>query len=221
MKHIKLKEYIRREITSILSESKLNETLEEKVWAKLDRLRDAIGDDDYIIQSLIRAMSTDDANLYLDAMIRDHIDIVADAENYDNVSESNTPLNEGTWSLGTVMQVQNFIRDMEKIKNHYYDIVGDDQVFNGLDNAIERAKELEMEAPENRSDITEDEEPTSADLKKKDSVTTTSNKLQKLVKQMKEKAKEFKTAEGDKKDKLKDELKKMTKEKKELEKSIG
>ena len=220
MKHIKLKEYIRREITSILSESKLNETLEEKVWAKLDRLRDAIGDDDYIIQSLIRAMSTDDANLYLDAMIRDHIDIVADAENYDNVSESNTPLNEGTWSLGTVMQVQNFIRDMEKIKNHYYDIVGDDQVFNGLDNAIERAKELEMEAPENRSDITEDEEPTSADLKKKDSVTTTSNKLQKLVKQMKDKAKEFKTAEGDKKDKLKDELKKMTKEKKELEKSI-
>ena len=221
MKHTKLREYIRREITSILSESKLNETLEEKVWAKLDRLRDAIGDDDYIIQSLIRAMSTDDANLYLDAMIRDHIDIVADAENYDNVSESNTPLNEGTWSLGTVMQVQNFIRDMEKIKNHYYDIVGDDQVFNGLDNAIERAKELEMEAPENRSDITEDEEPTSAELKKKDSVTTTSNKLQKLVKQMKDKAKEFKTAVGDKKDKLKDELKKMTKEKKELEKSIG
>ena len=38
---------------------------------------------------------------------------------------------------------------------------------------------------------------------------------------MKEKAKEFKAAEGDKKDKLKDELKKMTKEKKELEKSIG
>ena len=137
------------------------------------------------------------------------------------LSESNTPLNEGTWSLGTVMQVQNFIRDMEKIKNHYYDIVGDDQVFNGLDNAVARAKELEMEAPENRSDISEDEEPTSADLKKKDSVTTTSNKLQKLVKQMKEKAKEFKAAEGDKKDKLKDELKKMTKEKKELEKSIG
>ena len=87
-------------------------------------------------------------------MIRDHIDIVGDSENYDNLSEN-------------------------------------------------------------------DEEPTSTDLKKKDSVTTTSNKLQKLVKQMKEKAKEFKTAEGDKKDKLKDELKKMTKEKKELEKSIG
>jgi len=66
-----------------------------------------------------------------------------------------------------------------------------------------------------------EEEPTSADLKKKDSVTTTSNKLQKLVKQMKDKAKEFKAAKGDEKEKIKGELKKMTKEKKELEKSIG
>ena len=43
----------------------------------------------------------------------------------------------------------------------------------------------------------------------------------KYFKQMKNKATDFKAAEGDKKDKLKDELKKMTKEKKELEKSIG
>ena len=44
--------------------------------------------------------------------------------------------------------------------------------------------------------------------------------LQKLVKQMKSKAKEFKAAEGDAKDKIKDELKKMTKEKKTLEKAL-
>ena len=65
-----------------------------------------------------------------------------------------------------------------------------------------------------------EEEPTSSELKKKDSVVSASNKLQKLVKKMKEKAKEFKTAEGDRKEKIKDELKKMTKEKKELEKSV-
>jgi len=59
-------------------EKNLKETLDEKAWGKLDRLRDAIDDDDYIIQSLMKALSTDDANLYLDAMIRDHIDIVAD-----------------------------------------------------------------------------------------------------------------------------------------------
>ena len=65
-----------------------------------------------------------------------------------------------------------------------------------------------------------EEEPTSSELKKKDSVVSASNKLQKLVKKMKEKAKEFKAAEGDEKEKIKDELKKMTKEKKELEKSV-
>ena len=37
---------------------------------------------------------------------------------------------------------------------------------------------------------------------------------------MKDKAKEFKAAEGDAKDKIKDELKKMTKEKKQLEKAL-
>ena len=68
--------------------------------------------------------------------------------------------------------------------------------------------------------IREEEEPTSAELKKKDSIATTSNKLQKLTKKMKDKAKEFKEAEGDAKDKIKDELKKMTKEKKQLEKAL-
>ena len=77
-----------------------------------------------------------------------------------------------------------------------------------------------INAPENRSDITEDEEPTSADLKKKDSITSTANKLQKLVKQMKDKAKEYKEAEGGNKEKIKAELKKMTAEKKQLEKDI-
>ena len=56
--------------------------------------------------------------------------------------------------------------------------------------------------------------------KKGDSITVTSNKLQKLTAKMKKKAKEFKEAEGKAKDKLKDELKDMTAEKKELEKSL-
>tara|TARA_R100001244_G_scaffold119835_1_gene89412 strand:+ start:995 stop:1597 length:603 start_codon:yes stop_codon:yes gene_type:complete len=200
MKRIELKETIKKRITSILSE---NQMTKDEAFRALRDIHSKSNPADPYTRIMGQA---------LDVLQSGEISKMMDRER---------GLNEGTWSLGTVMQVQNFIRDMEKIKNHYYDIVGDDQVFNGLDNAVARAKELEMEAPENRSDISEDEEPTSADLKKKDSVTTTSNKLQKLVKQMKEKAKEFKAAEGDKKDKLKDELKKMTKEKKELEKSIG
>ena len=68
--------------------------------------------------------------------------------------------------------------------------------------------------------LNEDDEPTAADLKKKDSVATISNKLQKLTAKMKKKAKEFKEAEGKAKDKIKDELKDMTAEKKKLEKDL-
>jgi len=70
------------------------------------------------------------------------------------------------------------------------------------------------------SDIREEDEPTDAEIKKADSVASAANKLQKLVKKMKDKAKDFKAAEGEAKEKIKDELKAMTAEKKKLEKSI-
>jgi len=73
---------------------------------------------------------------------------------------------------------------------------------------------------EDEMDDAEMDKAATKSAKKGDSVATTSNKLQKLVKKMKDKAKEFKAAEGDAKDKIKDELKKMTKEKKQLEKSL-
>ena len=60
----------------------------------------------------------------------------------------------------------------------------------------------------------------SKEAKKKDSIASISNKLQKLIAKMKEKAKDFKEAEGKAKDKLKDDLKDMTVEKKKLEKSL-
>jgi len=70
------------------------------------------------------------------------------------------------------------------------------------------------------SEEDDDKEPTKAELEKKDSITTASNKLQKLVTKMKELAKEYTEAKGDKKEKIKDELKKLTADKKALEKII-
>lgn len=259
MKYRKLREYIKKEISSILSESKLsenqmttdeafralrdihsnlpkwrgpegkhytelmgqaldvlqageiskmmdrerglNETLDGKAWAKLDRLRDAIGDDDYIIQSLMKAMSTDDANLYLDAMIRDHIDIVGDAENYDNLSEDRYE------------DVEHMFSGEKEPESRYEQVV---RILRMHGNSEEKAKRITREL----SQLKENEEPTAAELKKKDSVVSVSNKLQKLKKSMESKAKEYTKAEGDEKEKIKAELKKMTKEKKELEKSI-
>ena len=220
-----------------------------------------------------------------------------------NKSVSFSDVREGTWSSGTYNEIGRFIQDVKNLKDKYYNIVGNDDVFDGLDRAEESAREMMINAPENRSDLSEgfrdpednygfdespeyeiddyeigdqvvvtrgssndlgivtkvdipnnlvyvswnpnrpsdesqafnpgevtfpgspgrlreDEEPTKAELKKKDSVATISNKLQKLTAKMKKKAKEFKEAEGKAKDKIKDELKDMTAEKKKLEKSL-
>jgi hypothetical protein len=103
-----------------------------------------------------------------------------------------------------------------EIKFHLDQFYGGNIDGNALANAIE---EIVFDRV-SFSDVREDEEPTSAELKKKDSVATISNKLQKLTAKMKKKAKEFKEAEGKAKDKIKDELKDMTAEKKKLEKSL-
>ena len=66
------------------------------------------------------------------------------------VKEESTPLKEGVWSMGTVTEINRFIKDIKEMKNHYYDIVGSDDVFDGLDRAEMAAKELAMNAPENR-----------------------------------------------------------------------
>ena len=136
-------------------------------------------------------------------------------------------LKEGVWSTGTVTQIQGFLRELKRLKDKYYNIVGSDDVFNGLDQAEMAAEEMMMNAPENRSDLNEEEEPTSAEIKKEKSIAAEKEaalKAQKALKdltaKMKKKAKEYKEAEGKAKDKIKDELKKMTAEKKKLEKDI-
>jgi hypothetical protein len=42
-------------------------------------------------------------------------------------------LSEGTWSTGTYNQIKQFLSDLKRLKDKYYDIVGSDDVFNGLD----------------------------------------------------------------------------------------
>jgi len=104
----------------------------------------------------------------------------------------------------------------KEIKFHLDQFYGGNIDGNDLANAIE-------EIVFNRvsfSDIREEDEPTDAEIKKADSVASAANKLQKLVKKMKDKAKDFKAAEGEAKEKIKDELKAMTAEKKKLEKAL-
>ena len=72
----------------------------------------------------------------------------------------------------------------------------------------------------NKDMVGEDEEPTSADLKKKDSVTTIGRKLQEITKEMKNVLAKYKKSEGSEKEKHLERLKELTKIKKELESAL-
>jgi hypothetical protein len=69
---------------------------------------------------------------------------------------TNKELKEGTWSSGTYNEIGRFIQDVKNLKDKYYNIVGNDDVFDGLDRAEESAREMMIDAPENRSDLNED-----------------------------------------------------------------
>ena len=217
MKRSELKEAIKSEIKSVLSG--------EITEAKFIKFK-GDSDDNKMEVKAEREMNTLDGKLKVYTVKTDKGPYGVQSYTADQVELVEDDLKEGTWSSGTYNEIGRFIQDVKNLRDKYYDIVGSDDVFDGLDRAEEAAREMMINAPENRSDVTfddireDEEEPTSSELKKKDSVATISNKLQKLTAKMKDKAKEFKAAEGEAKDKIKDELKDMTAEKKELEKSL-
>jgi uncharacterized protein (DUF3084 family) len=73
---------------------------------------------------------------------------------------------------------------------------------------------------EDDDDSTSEKEPTKAELRKNAGVAKVKDELAKVTKKMKDLAKEYSKAEGDKKDKIKDQLKSLTAEKKDLEKRL-
>ena len=87
-----------------------------------------------------------------------------------------------------------------------------------VDNHVEIIKDAAIKAI-NLSDLMEDEEPTTSQLKgaSKDSVATIANKLQQTTKEMKSTVNKWKRSEGEEKQKLRDKLLKLTNIKKELE----
>tara|TARA_Y100000034_G_scaffold33517_1_gene41039 strand:+ start:474 stop:1049 length:576 start_codon:yes stop_codon:yes gene_type:complete len=191
MKHIKLRKYIRKEITSILSESKLNETLNPEVFNMLDKILIHMKAED-LVEELIRVLPTSDAKFYLSSIMKDW-GIPSSQEDYDALSE---------WGeVDPAYQAKNKAKQLSQAKAYRAGFQGDVGLEKQFDDENLNKQALKQ-------------------AKKKDSVASISNKLQKLVQDMKDKAKEYKAAEGEEKEKIKTELKKMTKEKKELEKSI-
>ncbi len=58
-------------------------------------------------------------------------------------------VNEGVFGLGSKQGIREFIKKVEDLKDIYYDTVGSDTVFNGLDQAIQGAEELLKMAKDN------------------------------------------------------------------------
>lgn len=56
----------------------------------------------------------------------------------------------GTWALGTKKDIAEFIDAVKQLQEDFHGTVGDDEVYNGLYLAIERAKELKEIAKEER-----------------------------------------------------------------------
>jgi hypothetical protein len=201
MKRSELKEAIKAEITSVLSEAMSDEEREDKLQqakrggGKEKPLRKlaAIGkkEDQSKSSSLIGRMG--DRSLKEDDL--------------EEVYQTNSKMS----------QIVSLFQDM---MDDEYDGIDYRKALNDVIKAIDDDYKAAEKEGEKFSRIREEDEPTDAEIKKADSVASAANKLQKLVKKMKDKAKDFKAAEGKAKEKIKDELKVMTAEKKKLEKSI-
>ena len=73
----------------------IKETLDDDVWIKVDALKNNIRGEE-LINVIVKAMSTDDAHLYLDAIMRDYdIDLEDATEDYYNkVGPGTNPEND-------------------------------------------------------------------------------------------------------------------------------
>jgi hypothetical protein len=84
-----------------------------------------------IIKKTVKRESTDDA------------DYDSDTTGGEGLQTQNPlPVKEGTWKLGSPDDIRNFIKIVNQIKDKFYNVVGDDEVFDGLDRAASRAEEL-------------------------------------------------------------------------------
>ena len=199
MKKSELKEAIKNEITSVLSEQSNNPDFDKKVASFAKKINNEMDYPGGVLEAMKQIKSR----------LERIIGKVEDAKRGGAEEEplmKMVGLSEG--KRGVVVDPDEIMMHINQYQSGNID--GDD-----LAQAIEEILVAMMSTP-----LNEEDEPTAADLKKKDSVASISNKLQKLTAKMKKKAKEFKEAEGKAKDKLKDELKDMTAEKKKLEKDL-
>ena len=229
MKRSELKEAIKAEITSVLSEAMSDEEREDKLQqakrggGKEKPLRKlaAIGkksDEEELKEAMFNEDAVlEDVMLAIDLHLDGQIDYNEMSRRVEDLILGKEKSNFRVMNEGKMSQIVSLFQDM---MDDEYDGQDYRKVLNMVLKAIDDDYKAAEREGEKFSRIREEDEPTDAEIKKADSVASAANKLQKLVKKMKDKAKDFKAAEGKAKEKIKDELKAMTAEKKKLEKSI-
>jgi D-alanyl-D-alanine carboxypeptidase len=105
--------------------------------------------------------------------------------------EDEENLKEGTWSLGKASDINIILSQLQDLSEKAYNIIGDDEFYNGIDAAITRAEELMMNAPLNED---EDEAPvgdkeTEKTARGKDKITIDFRNVMKKYNELKEKDK--------------------------------
>ena len=171
------------------------------------------------IVSVLNEESPEDIKAKTDAQA----ELNKELEKTQDLMKEEDTVSEGTWSSGTYTEIGRFIQDIKNLKDKYYNIVGNDDVFDGLDRAELSAREMMIDAPENRSDLNEDgmddDEMDKAAAKgaKREPLGKLATKMAQNSKEMKSVLSKYKKAEGSEKDKHLARLKDLTKIKKELE----
>ena len=206
MKKSQLKETIKNEIKSVLSEDLYeNMTPEEIEDFKLQQAA-------HRLKHTGRTLDDERKASEIKKKINQAVRGGAKREPLEKLADD--ALSEGTWSSGTYNEIGRFIQDVKNLRDKYYDIVGSDDVFDGLDRAEEAAREMMVNAPENRSDVT------FSDIREAKSAADVDKEVKDLESKMKDQVEDFKAAEGKAKDKIKDELKDMTTKRNDLKKKV-
>jgi hypothetical protein len=218
MKRSELKEAIKAEIKSVLSE--------EITEAKFVKFK---GDSDNMKMKVEaeREMNTPDGELKVYTVKTDDgvQSYTADQVELVEVYQTRSKMEQIVSLFQNMMDDEYDGQDYRKVLNMVLKAIDDDykaaeregEKFSRIredEEAIDEAKLADQE-------LDFEKEPTKTQLKRgSGSITRVGYKLADLTKRMRDKAKEYKAAEGEAKEKIKDELKTMTAEKKKLEKSL-
>ena len=210
MKKFELKEAIKNEIKSVLSEGMTDKEREDKLQQakrgggkekplrklaatgkKADSLKEISSTEANaqlmeivehqkqilnILKELKKGADLDAAIRIIENQVGKTLTKVKNLKQIKGLQTTFSDIREGTWSSGTYNEIGRFIQDVKNLKDKYYNIVGNDDVFDGLDRAEESAREMMINAPENRSDIREEED-------EDDKAASKSAKKEKLGKQ--------------------------------------